>query len=96
MAWAALTAPVSLVAVAMALFVPRLDSLTGLLNSVTGTTLQFTGPALCCYAAGRPRTVVAGVAVLGVALTACIFAQTLHSVATTDYRAGRFWCEVVG
>jgi len=82
----------------MALFVPRLDSLTGLLNSVTGTTLQFTGPALCCAAAARPRprAVVAAVAGLGVALTAVVFAQTVHSVARTDYRAGRFWCEVVG
>lgn len=97
LAWAAVTAPVSLVAVAFAIFVPRLDSLTGLLNSVTGTTLQFTGPALCGLAAGRrPRGPLAALAAGGFALAALVFAQTVHSVARTDYGAGNFWCDVVG
>lgn len=99
--WALLTAPVFLLAVAMALFIPRLDSLTGLLNSLTGTTLQLTGPALCVVVAKRQSAHEARLAkslvVFGVALTVLIFSQTFYSIFwLTDYSAGRFWCDVVG
>ena len=40
--WAKLSIPSSVLAVCMALFIPRLQSLTGLLNSIAGATLQIT------------------------------------------------------
>lgn len=45
--WAGYSLPSSLLAVTMALIVPRLASLVGLLSSVTGTTLQITGICGC-------------------------------------------------
>ena len=44
--WAQCSIPSSVVAVSMALFIPRLQSLTGLLNSIAGATLQITAVPL--------------------------------------------------
>ena len=38
--WASHCLPSTVLAVLMALLLPRLDSLTGLLNSITGSTVQ--------------------------------------------------------
>ena len=44
--WATCSIPSSVLAVIMALFLPKLESLTGLLNSVAGATLQITAVPL--------------------------------------------------
>ena len=44
--WALYSIPSSLLAVCMALFIPKLQSLTGLLNSIAGATLQITAVPL--------------------------------------------------
>jgi len=52
--WAWYSMPSLMMATTMALLIPRLESLTGLLNSVTGTTVQVTAVALCLFmASGR-------------------------------------------
>ena len=56
--WAWFSLPSLLVATAMALLVPRLESLTGLLNSITGTTVQITAVVLCLYMAPQGAQVV--------------------------------------
>ena len=45
--WAKVSLPSAIVAVCMALFIPRLASLTGLLNSIAGATVQITAIPLC-------------------------------------------------
>jgi hypothetical protein len=101
--WALYTLPVTALAFGMALFVPKLDSLTGLLNSIAGTTLQITGPALCLLfcrdkSLTKPSSTLLLVATaFGVALTVIIFVETVYSVGwLTDYTGGSFWCDVVG
>merc|ERR1711957_488038 len=94
--WALYTSPVSGVALLMALFVPRLESLTGLLNSFAGTTLQVTGPALCFYLTKDTKPVshkvLLAVIIYGAVLTVLIFASAVYSIILTDY-SGDFWCE---
>ena len=56
--WAWYSLPSLLVAMAFALLIPRLESLTGLLNSITGTTVQLTAVVLCLYMAPQGAEVV--------------------------------------
>jgi hypothetical protein len=101
--WALYTLPVTALAFSMALFVPKLESLTGLLNSVAGTTLQITGPALCLYFCTdkslpkQSNALLLAAAAFGATLTVIIFVETVYSVGwLTSYSSGSFWCDVVG
>ena len=58
--WAGYSLPSLLLATLMALLIPRLESLTGILNSITGTTLQVTAVVLCLYMAPRGADIVTG------------------------------------
>jgi len=104
--WGIICIPSATAATLMALFVPRLDSLTGLLNSVTGSTVQITGISLLLLLTTnaaitgtfRPNKVlVIGALLVGLALTITIFVETVYSVGwLTHYDDGDFWCDVVG
>ena len=75
-----------------------------MLNSVAGTTLQITGPAVCLLYAqsstisSKPaRSMLLATIAFGVFLTAVVFIETVYSVGwLTDYTSGSFWCDVVG
>eukprot|EP00658_Telonema_sp_P-2_P040959 TRINITY_DN29292_c0_g1_i1.p1 TRINITY_DN29292_c0_g1~~TRINITY_DN29292_c0_g1_i1.p1 ORF type:complete len:195 (-),score=50.04 TRINITY_DN29292_c0_g1_i1:152-736(-) len=104
--WALVCIPSATVATLMALFIPRLESLTGLLNSVTGSTVQITGITVLLLVTSnaaitgsfRPnRKLLIGALVVGLALTVTIFVETVYSVFwLTSYSDGDFWCDVVG
>jgi len=104
--WAAVGIPSLALAITMALFVPKLESLTGLLNSVTGSTVQISSVALFILLSKSPEVnamvtgttkILMGISlVVGIYLTVTIFAETCYYVfEITDY-SGDFWCEVVG
>ena len=85
-AWAKYSLPSSFLAVGMALLMPRLSSLTGLLNSVAGATLQITALPLCLWCTsnsavaglkqregGRSEWRFVGVGLYGILFTVAVF-----------------------
>mmetsp|Transcript_16449 Transcript_16449/g.42192 ORF Transcript_16449/g.42192 Transcript_16449/m.42192 type:complete len:473 (+) Transcript_16449:93-1511(+) len=110
--WAFYCLPSSLLAISMALFVPRLESLTGLLNSLAGTTLQVTATSLCLLITtndqvhalrkqegGARRWRFAFTAAVGVLFTVAVFTSAVYNMATTQYVPGpgeSFWCDLAG
>lgn len=110
--WAGYCLPSSLLAVAMALFVPRLESLTGLLNSLAGATLQVTATPLCLWLTSNAKVRAmqvreggargwrfASMAALGILFTLAVFLSACYNIATTCYIPGpgeTFWCDLAG
>jgi len=101
--WVYMSLPSTCLATAMALFIPRLESLTGLLNSVTGSTLQLTGVTTLIVISGVSAgkcnghiLAVGATIVWGLILTICILASAVYFMSNEDYGAGDFWCDVVG
>jgi len=99
--WFLLTLPSTILSTLMALLIPKLESLTGLLNSVTGSTLQLTGIAVLvlCQSQlidGTSKWPVGIVAFAGSFLTVVVFSSTIYFISETDYGEGSFWCDVVG
>ena len=106
--WALTSLPSALLAVLMALLVPRLESLTGLLNSLAGATLQITAVPFCLWLSRRtavrslaetPRWLLLSIAVYGLFFTAAVFASALQSIWTTQYMPAAnetFWCDLAG
>jgi hypothetical protein len=58
--WMYYSLPSLVLATLMALLIPRLESLTGLLNSITGTTVQVTAVVLCLFMAPGGHIVSGG------------------------------------
>jgi len=102
--WFMYSLPASILSTLMALFIPKLESLTGILNSITGSTLQLTGIAVLLLLLKTEmvqahRGLIVLVAVAGLFLTFVILASTFYFIANEDYRAlpnETFWCDVVG
>ena len=110
--WGFYCLPSALLAVGMALFIPRLQSLTGLLNSFACVTLQVTAVPLLLYytsntdvrhlvtTEGGPCSLTFLVAfVYGLFFSAVLFAPVAYAIPTTVYTPGpgqTFWCDVVG
>lgn len=100
--------PSSAIAVLMALFVPRFESLTGILNSVAGATLQVTATPLCLYlstnsAVKAMQDEKGGMALLvggmGIVFTAGVFTSAVYNIVTTSYTPGpgeTYWCDLAG
>ena len=112
MRWALYCLPSSGLAVTMALFVPRLESLTGLLNSLAGATLQVTATPLCLWLTTNSklqalRTREGGarnwkfvtMAAAGVIFTVAVFTSACYNIVVTQYVPGpgeSFWCDLAG
>ena len=95
----------------MALLLPKLESLTGLLNSIAGATLQITAVPLALCTSSNPKVVemmqsisrrgLVAMAVYGAAFTLVVFMAAIHNIAATVYTPDpalneTFWCNVVG
>ena len=107
LSWAWLSLPSAVLAAAMALFVPRLASLTGLLDSIAGATLQITALPLCLWATTNAQALpmrarVGPVALLalatyGVIFMAAVLASAAYLIGTTRYSPvgnETYWCDV--
>ena len=110
--WARCSLPSGLAAVLMALAVPRLESLTGILNSVAGATLQLMAVPLCLgltsnievqplrrWAGGAGRWRLAMVVLFAMLFTVTVFSAALYTMAMTRYTPGAnetFWCDLAG
>ena len=92
------TLPTLAFALVLALFVPKLDSLVGLLTSLCVPIAMLGGPALLLLlrAEGRPAPLLLVAVAVGLALAVAILAETVASIATTDYAAGDYWCTIIG
>ena len=108
--WAKVSLPSSIIAMLMALLIPRLESLTGLLNSIAGATLQITAIPLCLWISKTPRAregvwfpdltaqFIAGT-VYGIVFTLTVFLAAVYSISQTEYIPQgnqTFWCDIVG
>lgn len=119
--WLIITLPSLIFALTLALLTPKLDSLTGLLESLCiplvmlfgvpgmllllrsrrGRAVTLDAPdesvaremAALEMVQGWEPALLAGV-VLGIGLCIVLFAETVYSIATTDF-SGRFFCDVV-
>lgn len=110
--WAFYCLPSISLAIGMALFIPKLDSLTTLLNSVAAATVQITAVPLLLYwtsnvdvqalkaKEGGPRELAfAAIICYGVMFSCVVFSPVIYSILHTAYIPGpsqSFWCDVVG
>jgi len=100
--WFLISLPSALMAFIMACVTPKLETLTGLSDSLTGTTVQISGMAGLMLVGnggdhGVSRTTLILTLGFGILLSVLIFSETFYTVGwRTHYTAGNYWCDVVG
>jgi len=112
MQWALYALPSAVLASALALFVPKLQSLTGLLTAFAAITFQVTATPFCLFVTTNPAVQnlklreegwrgVFFVAVVGYGLSFTLvdLSSAVDTIVTSDYVPGpnqTFWCDIVG